>query len=104
MDDIIRGADGPILADEYMGLLPLAGKRVYYEPFEFSQLSQAGLWDPTPLIQDVTAKKFSTVMIYFPSNFRITQARWSDRFIRSISDAYVNTQTLADTLIYTPMK
>lgn len=104
MNDIIRGADGPILADEYMGLLPLAGERLYYEPFEFSQLSQAGLWKPAPLIRDVTAKKFSTILIYFPSDFRITQSRWSDQLIRTISAAYNHTQTLADTLVFTPMK
>ena len=87
-----------------MGLLPLAGKRLYYEPFEFSQLSQAGLWDPAPLFQDVTKQKFSIILIYFPTDFQITQTRWSDRFIRTISEAYTNTQTLASTLVFTPKK
>ncbi len=104
LNDIIQGANGPILADEYMGLLPLAGKRLYYEPFEFNQLSQAGLWDPAPMLQDVTTEKFSTIMIYFPSDFSITRARWSDQFIRIISAAYNTPQILADTLVYTPKK
>jgi hypothetical protein len=104
LDGIIRGADGPILADETMGLLPLAGKQVYYQPFEFSQLAQAGLWDPAPLIQAVTQQKFSAVLVYFPPDFRIIQARWSDQFLRTVSEAYANTQTLAYTLVFMPKK
>lgn len=104
LNDLIQGANEPILADEYMGLLPLAGKQLYYEPLEFNQLSQAGLWNPAPLLQDVTADKFSLVMIYFPSDFSITRARWTDLYIRTISAAYNTPKILADTLVYTPKK
>ncbi len=102
--DMVRQADGPILIDEYNGLLPLAGKGIYYAPFEFKQLLQAGLWDPTPLMQDLSQHKFASLLIYFPKDISIMKSRWPDNIYSKMVDYYYNTDYLADTLIFHPKK
>jgi hypothetical protein len=44
---IVAEAEGPVLTDEHMGLLPLNGKRIRFQPFEMTQLSRDGSWSRT---------------------------------------------------------
>lgn len=97
-------ASDPILIDEYNGLLPLAGKSLYYQPFEFAQLTRAGLWNPTPLINDIAKKRFSMLMIYFPRDLTITNSRWPENIYASFWENYMNTDDLASTLVCLPQK
>ena len=50
---LVRGANGPVLTDEYMGLVPLARRSLYFQPFEFKQLADAGVWDERLLVQAI---------------------------------------------------
>jgi hypothetical protein len=101
---IVRQTDGVMLADEYMGLLPLAGRRLYYQPFEYAQLAQAGLWDPAPLIKDLQEKKFPALLIYWPADFHITLSRWPGDIYQVLWNNYKIDQTLADTWVLYPRK
>jgi hypothetical protein len=49
----VKEADGPVLADEFMGLIPLSGKTLAFQPFEFKQLVAGGLWDEAPFINEI---------------------------------------------------
>ena len=42
--EYVQEAGGPILADEYIGLIPLNGRQLYFQPFEYKQLQVADLW------------------------------------------------------------
>ena len=100
--NMIGQTDGPILVDEYMGLLPLAGKRVYYQPFEFSQLIQAGLWDSTPLINDLQTQKFKIILIYFPKDFQISLNRWPRNIYSVFWDYYYYSDNVFHNLVLLP--
>jgi hypothetical protein len=43
LDDLVAGTEGIVLADEYMGLITLQGKPLYIQPFEVTQLANAGM-------------------------------------------------------------
>lgn len=101
---LVRQANGPILADEYNGLLPLTGKQLYYQPFEFAQLARAGLWDPAPLMSELAQRKFTALLIYFPRNFNITRSRWPENLYSAIWDTYTNTGEKASNLVCLPIK
>ncbi len=102
---MVRRTNGPILLDEYNGLLPLAGRRLYYQPFEFRQLVQAGLWDPAPLITDISQRKFMLLIIYFPRNFSTAQSPWPPNVYAKFFDAYASSNDLlAYNLIFRPKK
>ena len=58
--EYVQEAQGPILADEYMGLIPLAGRRLYFQPFEYKQLQAANLWSEAPLIASIQREEFSS--------------------------------------------
>ena len=50
LEEIVDNSKGPVLADEYAGLLPLDGRRIYLQPFEMTRL-QSGQHvgsEPTP--------------------------------------------------------
>ena len=103
LSEMIRQTDSPILIDEYMGLIPLAGKNLYFQPFEFGQLEFSGLWNPAPLISDLKHHKFPVLMIYF-RDYRITKSRWTTDIYAACWENYTLTQTLADTLVLSPDK
>jgi hypothetical protein len=102
--DLVQSADGPVIADEYNGLLPLAGKPLYYQPFEFAQLTRAGLWNPSPLIGDVAQRKFSALLIYFPSDISIFQSRWPNFIYSTFWNTYSQAGELASNLVCLPIK
>jgi hypothetical protein len=101
----IRQTDGPVLADEYGGLLPLLGKSLYFQPYEFSQLSQVGAWDETALIQSIERREFSAILLYEPglSDEPAIVSRWAPAIRNAIWDNYqTQTTTLAEVFVYVP--
>lgn len=63
---VVRDAAGPVLADEYMGLLPAAGRPLYLQPAEFARLQQMGRWDASPLIAAIQRREFAAILLYEP--------------------------------------
>lgn len=100
--EVVRQTNGIVLADEYMGLLPLAGKRIFYQPFEYKMLSDGGLWDQTPFLDQITAHKFALLILFDPPNWSSFEARWTKFERPTILSAYNMDNRIADTLIYTP--
>ena len=105
MVQIVREAPGPVLSDEYMGLVPVTGHAIYYQPFEFYQLQLANLWDPAPLIAAIQRREFSAILLYEPPYGQpMIVSRWSPQIRKAIWANYESEKTLAGTWIYVPKK
>ncbi len=99
---IVKDAKGPVLADEYMGLIPLAGQTVTMQPFEFKQLKDAGIWDDQVFAGDILNKKFAAILIYSPRGWDSFTERWTPLLRSEILMNYEVTGNYADTEVYTP--
>ena len=103
LSGIVAGARGPVLTDDYMGLLPLNGRRIYLQPFEMTQLSRDGAWTQKPLVEAIEREEFPVIMIWKPPFARqIKRDRWTPAMLREINDHYRPTDRLADMVVYRP--
>ena len=100
---MVASADGPVLTDDYMGLLPQRGRRIYFQPFEMTQLSRDGDWNQRPILEDIGEEKFPLIMIWSPPFAReIKRDRWTPRMLKEIHEHYEKTDRLADMVVYRP--
>jgi hypothetical protein len=102
---MVANADGPVLTDDYMGLLPERGKDIYFQPFEMTQLSRDGDWNQRPFVEDIARERFPLIMIWSPPFAReIRQDRWTPRMLEEIHAHYERTGRVADMVIYRPKR
>jgi 4-amino-4-deoxy-L-arabinose transferase-like glycosyltransferase len=107
---IVRDAPGPVLADEYMGLIPVAGRKLTFQPFEFSQLQQAGLWNADAMIASIKRQEFSAILLYEPPFGQpMIVTRWTPKIRTAIWANYeplptLTLSTLAYVGVYVPRK
>ncbi|NOZ29516.1 MAG: hypothetical protein GXP39_15885 [Chloroflexi bacterium] len=99
---VVHEADGTVLADEYMGLIPLDGRPLYFQPFEFKQLAQAGIWDQRPFLDAISRGDFAVILIYDAPGWRSRRARWTPQMLRAISSHYRAVDRAAYTTVYRP--
>ncbi len=102
LERIAAGADAPILADEFMGMLTLHGKPLYIQPFEVTQLADAGLWDQAPLLADIRARAFPAILIHHFPGYPVYQERWTPEMLDAILANYAASTFLAETIVYRP--
>ena len=102
--EYVQEAGGPILADEYMGLIPLYGRRLYFQPFEYKQLQAANVWSEAPLIDSIQREEFSVILLYEPPGWNAIGTRWTEEVRNTIYDHYRLEDILARTLVYRPKK
>jgi hypothetical protein len=57
----VRQAPGPVLADD-LTILVKAGKQIPFEPFSMFELARQGVWDETPLLEQVSQHFYSLVV------------------------------------------
>lgn len=100
--EFVREAPGPVLADEYMGLIPLSGRRLYFQPFEYKQLQAANLWREDSLIASIQRREFSVILLYEPRSWNAITARWTPEMRNTIYAHYQLEKTLAETFVYLP--
>lgn len=101
LEQVIASTDSPIITDEHMGLLALAGKPIYVQPFEMSQLAIAGQWDQTPFLEAMERGEYPVVLMYNPMmNPQLRMERWTREMRRVISDYYRVERQAAETLVY----
>ncbi len=92
----------PVLADDAMGLLALAGRPIEFQPFEMSALARAGLWDETPFLERLRRGYYPTILIYNPSvNPYLRHERWTPAMLRTINAYYRRLETVGETTVYT---
>jgi hypothetical protein len=103
LEKIVADAEGPVLADEYMGLITLQGQPLYIQPFEVTQLANAGLWDQSPLVESIRDKEFPLILIHYFPGAEVYKERWTPEILSAISQAYKLGGILADTHVYRPI-
>ncbi len=107
---IVREAPGPVLADEYMGLIPLAGRPLYLQPVEFAQLQRAGRWDASSLAAAIQRGEFAAILLYEPPFGRaMIVSRWPAQVRNAIWAHYeplrmADRSTLAYVWVYLPRR
>ena len=100
---VVAEADGPVLTDEHMGLLPLNGKKIPLQPFEMTQLSRDGSWDQTRAVQSIRNEEYAVVMMWEPPFARdIKQDRWTEKMLGAVEAHYEPESKLADMVVYRP--
>lgn len=74
------------------GLVRACGGRPALHPFIMSSLARQGLWDPSPLVEELRVGRYSKVILSFDPSHElggVDAERWDTRFIESIRSAYV---------------
>jgi hypothetical protein len=104
LTEYVQEADGPILADEYMGLIPLNGRRLYFQPLEYKRLQAANLWSEVPLVESIQRDEFSVILLYEPRDRSAISVRWTEEVRNAIYAHYRLEDTLARTFVYRPQK
>jgi hypothetical protein len=97
----VQAIDTPLIADEYIGLLVLAGKPVLFQPFEMSQLAQTGMWDAEPFLAALDSGVYPTVLLYQPyRNPSLRFERWTPDMLRIINERFRPAGQTGETTIY----
>jgi len=99
---LAKSADGPVLADEFMGFLTLYDRPLYIQPFEITQLANAGLWDQTPLLASIRNHEFHAILIHHYTSQPVYKERWTPEMLSVIMESYAPTDWLAETIVYRP--
>ena len=89
---------------EEMSFTVTTGKRIYLQPFEFTQLAEQGMWDQGPLLADIRRGAFHAVVLRFrldrdPSWRR---QRINQPMIDALRAAYRLETLFGDYYIYVP--
>ncbi len=100
----VRAADGPVLADEMMGVLPLLERPILLQPFELTQLAEAGVWDQQPLLDALDEQEFAQILILDFPGANLAEERWTPQMLARIESRYERVETLANIEIYEPRK
>ena len=104
LDELLADLPDPVLADEYMGLLPLQDRPLYLQPFEMTQLARGGLWDQAPLLAEIDQKTFNAILIHYFGNAPIHRDRWTDEMLAAVEQAYRPAYAIAGTVVYVPQE
>jgi hypothetical protein len=93
--------NGVVLSDDYMDMVVLSGQSIYYQPFEYGQLYEAGLWDAIGLANEVNNQKFPLILIGGETLYK--GCCWPSPITNAIESNY-RIETTLNVLIITPMK
>jgi hypothetical protein len=103
LNTIVKETKGPVLADEHMALIPMNGKNLIFQPFEFKQMSNSGLWAQQPFVESIQRKEYALILLYDPSTWDSQRERWTPEQLDAIYAYYDRGPRLADTVVYTPL-
>lgn len=96
---LIRQSKGPVLTDEYTGLLVLDHRPVYIQPFDLSAMANNGTWDQQPFLSMLNKRFFEVIILYNPSNALVRQ-RWTRQMLQHIRENYVLAEHIENNEIY----
>jgi hypothetical protein len=103
---IVRAERGPILADEAMGIVVLAGHELAADPFDLTQMVNAGAASQLPLLRDLEGKLFSLVLVHESpmTSEKCVRERWTNEMLAAIHHAYEPGGVLAGATLYRPKR
>ena len=102
MVELAEDAEGPILADEFMGLVVVGGKPLAFQPFEYKQLVAGDVWDQQDFILSIFDQEYAYIFLYDTPWWDSQGARWTPDQLQAIFGNYVTIERLAETLIMVP--
>lgn len=102
MATLVAQSEQPVLADEFMGLLPISGEPLVFQPFEYKQLVAGKVWDQTPFIDAIYQNQYGLILLYDPPYWDSQGSRWTAQQLSAIRGNYKQINRLANTIIYVP--
>ncbi|MFP4393962.1 MAG: ArnT family glycosyltransferase [Anaerolineales bacterium] len=102
LEDEVAEAGGTVIGDEYMGLMTLQGERLYIQPFEVTQLAEAGIWDQTAFISDISDQQFAMILIHHFPGAEVHKERWTSEMLDAVERAYYLSDRVANTHVHRP--
>jgi hypothetical protein len=85
-----------------MGMLTMNERPLYLQPFEVSQLANAGMWDQQPLLDEISNQMFDGVLIHHFGPWPVHRERWTAEMLELIEAFYRPVKTLAGTVVHIP--
>jgi len=104
LTELLQRTDGPVLADEELGLLPLAGRAVELQPFELSALARRGSWDEAPLLAALERQEFELILMYRVPWSPLHRTRWTPAMLERIERKYERVGAVGPTVLYRPRR
>ncbi|MFL5800615.1 MAG: glycosyltransferase family 39 protein [Roseiflexaceae bacterium] len=101
---LVHVANGPILADEDLGLLVLDGRAIALQPFETTQLARAGMWDQRPFLEALDRQDFAAILIFRVPGIELDKERWTAEMLAQIERRYQPSEQIGNTTIYRPKR
>ena len=101
---LVAAEPGPVLTDD-PGLVILAGKRVEFESVIFTILASQGVWDETPILEAIAARRFGLVVVQEPLDAPprpLIAARWTARVRAALRASYAPAAQQAGYWLYRP--
>lgn len=102
LERLVETTDGPVLADEFAGMLTLQNRPLYIQPFAITQLANAGLWDQSALLSSIRDQEFPLILIHHFMNWPVYKERWTPEMLSAITENYAPTRFLAETIVFRP--
>lgn len=103
---VLESEPGPVVADEAAGLVVLSGHRLIVDPFDLTQLAQAGAARQERLLSDLRAKRFGLLLVgeapAVPDS--CTHERWTPEMLDAIHNSYERHGVLAQATMYRPRR
>jgi len=82
----VRSSNKPVIVNEYMGLMPLARKDIYFQPFEMTALYRVGVWNQSDFIRQLSDKQFEAIILFNDPTFMDEQ--WTKEMLVAIGKNY----------------
>ncbi|MCK6578453.1 MAG: glycosyltransferase family 39 protein [Anaerolineae bacterium] len=98
----IASSEEPVvLTDEFMGELVMNGRRVQFQPFEFSQLNRDGIWDQSTFLAALDRGDYPLVILYQPfRNPSLRFERWTGEMLRILNERFRPLMQIGETTLY----
>ena len=104
LEQVVLDLEGPVPADEYMGILTLHDRPLYIQPFEVSQMAKDGVWDQQPFLNDIGDQKFEGILIHHFGPWPVHKERWTPEMLASINQYYRPSKTMGGTVVFIPQQ
>ena len=102
LERMVETTDGPVLADEFAGMLTLQNRPLYIQPFAITQLANAGLWDQDALLTSIRDQEFPLILIHHFMGWPVYKERWTPEMLSAITKSYTPARFLAETIVFQP--
>lgn len=101
LNRLVAATPGDVL-DEDMTHLLLAGKRIYIQPFEFSEEARLGQWDQRPFVQSIADRYFGLVILTVRLRPGLRMQRFTRPMLAALGQDYCLSERVGRYFVYHP--